>query len=563
MPNKKTVYYYPLDREWFRGVSPEAQEHLRNSLDSLKTSQDPRPSVPLYGKTDWSVVEEYYKFAEQKGHKFPKWQLEYELSRESKFGQQGGHASWDEIRPDVEMYVTNVQPCNVPPIDATIKKYGSLNCKIRSAEDVVKHQKYSGKIEDTAAGWRNFNLKKDDPEAQTAAIRDFKDGSWKDSWAYIFSYIRKRKNRIFVPAPFCVNIGQAKYHDPFLEAIQLDLRANLDKSEFAFWGDKVSFKTLFTEIMPRKKTVSIPGKVLYVVRDFFHMDTTQGASQKSQHYIPKLAAAFGIKHGTSQYRELEDIINFSNKFPIATPQGIITEEDKGEGSGATVTNNGETACNEDFDFTLTELILSSLAQKGFNDVFKIDSYGNGDDGISRWYIPQKYLSRVDEIMNIIDECADRACAMYGYVKNDKWKMSLEFGLYCQYELYEDEQGNLHADYPVSLALNAGINPMKEITKAQWDSDFVDWRWEQVLRPLSNRTDFPLIIEYVNNGLKKGLFGKDAKDFRRILSKYDRYRALRESSYQFNVWEDIDDDPLKSPVLQELAKLKGLNLDQLR
>lgn len=559
----EAVVYDPLDKDWFKGVSPEAQEHLINSMEHLKTAQDPTPSVPLYGKDDWTVVEGYYEFAQKKGYKFPKWQLEYELSRESKFGRQGGHASWDELRPDVEMYVTNVSTCEVEAIDATVKKYSTLNCKIRSAEDVVKQQKKANKIEDTAAGWRNFNLKKIDPQAQLSAIHDAKTGAWKESWAYIFSYIRKRKNRIFVPAPFCVNILQGKYHDPFLEAIQKDLRANLDKSEFCFWGDKISFKSLFQDIMPKKRSASAQGYVLYVVRDFYHMDTTQGAMQKSKHYIPKLAAAFGIRQGTRQYSELEEIINYSNKFPIATPSGVIVNEYKGEGSGATVTNNGETACNEDFDYVLTKLIYDALAKAGIKGVYHLDSYGNGDDGLSRWILPSLDPALIEQVSKIIDECADVACALFGYLKNDKWKIRPDYGIYCQYEIYEDDKGVMHADYPVSLALNALMHPMKEITKSQWDSDFVDWRSEQVLRPLSNREDFPLIIEYVNNGLKYGLFGRTAKDFSRILSKFERYRALRDSSYQFNLWEDIDDNPLSSPVLKELAKLKGLDLSQFR
>lgn len=558
---KPRVILSPISNSDWRGVSPAAREHLENSMRSLESAKESTPAVPLYGKDDWSVVTDFYKYAQERGIVYPKWQLEYELSRESKFGRQGGRAAWEQLKPDVLMYITNVKPCRYEQIPETIEKYKTLNCRMLSVQKTLDHQVQTGKIEDRAAGWRNFNLLKSDKKAQDDAVHDASTKAiWEKAWAYIFSYIRKQKNRIFIPAPFCINILQAQYHDPFLEAIQKDLKANKINSPFTSWGDKVSFKFLFEELMAVKSKEIKGHKVLHVVRDFYHMDTTQGPEQKSKHYVPKLAAAFGFRPGSTSYFEMQDKVLFSNRMYIATPDGMIRNRVKGEGSGATVTNNGECCCNEDYTEALHREVDKRCKTKGLvagKHYRLLDSYFNGDDGIDRYVILKMTDKELGLFMSIVQASAEYVADLFGFIVNEKWKMSLEYGIYCQYEVYIDEAGNFHADYPVSLALNAGMHPMREVSKSVWDSDYVDWRWESILRPLANRQDFTAVVDYVDNGLKYGLFGKTKQDFERILSKYDKYKALRDSSYQFNIWDEaMDKNPALSPVIIYLAKKRG-------
>lgn len=566
MPNykKPKLIITPISNQDWTGVSPAAREHLENSMRSLESAKESTPAVPLYGKDDWSVVTDFYKYAQSKGIVYPKWQLEYELSRESKFGRQGGRAAWPELKPDVLMYVTNVKPCLYPPIPETVEKYKALGCKMLSVRATLDHQVKVGKIEDRAAGWRNFNLLKTDKKAQDDAVHDASTKRiWEKAWAYIFSYIRKQKNRIFIPAPFCVNILQAQYHDPFLEAIQKDLRANKINSPFTFWGDKVSFKFLFEELMAVKSKEARGHIVLNVVRDFYHMDTTQGPEQKAKHYVPKLAAAFGFKPGSPSYQEMEDKILFSNRMSIATPDGMIRNKVKGEGSGATVTNNGECGSNEDYTEAMHREVDSRCKRIGLvagKHYRLLDSYGNGDDGIDRYEILKMTEDELGLFKDIIQKSAEYIADQFGFIVNEKWKISTEYGIYCQYEIYIDDSGNFHADYPVSLALNAGMHPMREVSKSVWDSDYVDWRWESILRPLANRQDFTAVVDYVDNGLKYGLFGKTQADFDRIFSKYEKYKALRDSSYQFNIWdEEMDKHPELSPVILYIAQKRGITV----
>jgi hypothetical protein len=382
------------------------------------------------------------------------------------------------------------------------------------------------------------------------------NGEWRYGYAYIFSYIRKQKNRIFMPGPFSLNLLQAQYHDPLLAHIQQDLKANREHSKFYFWGDKIGFQELWP--MMAKKIANVdPSHIVWSVRDFHAMDTTDGADQNRKHYVPKVANAFNIAKGTKAYKELEEIMLFSNYMPIATPDGFIVDP-HGQASGVTITNNAEGCCNYDFTMDWADSVLRTAARRGIRAKVLFHN-GNGDDGITAFYLEN--LGDFDKFNDIIEKCADYWCKAYGFIKNEKWQVTLgTFGLYCQYELYVGADGKLHADYPVSLALNAGMNPMHEIPKALWDSDYVDWRWAEILTHLYGRQDFYLAIDYVSNGMKRGLFGKTAQDFIRIFSKYKKYRAIRNPEDHYNVENlEWDQHPELNPVIAYRAKQLGVKL----
>lgn len=554
------VDYVDLESErWRRNILDRDFHHLLNSMSALKSEKAGVPAIPLNGKTDSSIVDDFYAYSTSKGCRYPEWQLEYELSRKSKYGDQGGRAAWETLKPEVEMYVLNPSPCKVEPILETIKVYRGMNLSKQSLREVLKQQKSADRIQRTASSWRRFALKKTDLAAQQDALQCAANNLWRESYAYVFSYIRKQKNRIFIPGPFSLNLLQAQLHDPFLAYIQTDLRANGSKSKFTFWSDKIGFRPMFNIMTQKRRNLDFKH-IVYVVRDFYHMDTTQGEDQKKKHYVPKIAQAFNIKPGSTAYKEMEDILCYSNRMPIATPSGVITNVIKGEASGVTVTNQGETACNEDFDFVLNKRILAECKKENIN-VFRIDTYGNGDDGFSRYYLYD--LSKFARFREIIEEAAEFACDMFGYMKNEKWKINLgTYGLYNQYEIYTDDEGD-HYDYPVSLALNAIQHPMHEIPKELWDSDYIDWRTANILAHCYGRRDFENAVDFVDNSLKYGLFGHTKEDFVRIFSKYEKYRALQDAEDQYNIddpqWRE---DPKYNPVIIYIAQKRGIDLRNL-
>jgi hypothetical protein len=569
--NGSEVIYESLDQEKFHEyVSPTDFGHLKRVLAASRNAKPGVPAIKLYGKDTDDIATNFYSGMQAKNYKFFPEQFKYEMSRLTKWGDQGGRAAFAEIKPEVELYVTNPVQCQVDSIpEESMAKYQKLHLKERSSRDTLLKQKESGRIKRTANSWRRFSLKKNTQEAEDDAV--FVSNSLdmiKKSYAYQQTYKRKQKNRIFIPIGFGINLAQAKFHDPLLEAIQNDLRARGAESEFTMFADKIGFDKLFN-IMSAKSQGLEKWRIIKVTQDFFHMDTTYGEDQKKKHYIPKLAAAFDIKPGSQAYKKLEDIICQSNRTPIATPDGVITNIIKGEGSGATVTNQGECCGNEDYQVDTLKEIISKLKGVLGIIVIIIDRYVNGDDGYFRLLVTnpeltvEKLRSLKQSISDIIDSCAEHQCDLYGFIKNEKWHIGFdcddEPGYYCQYELYEDNDCNVIPIYPETLIFNSIVHPMHEHAKSEWDSDFTDWRISQSTDHAYGQANFTDLVDYVDNGLKYGLFGHTIDDFKRIFSKYEKYRALQDTEQDYNVVDqEWLDKPYKSPTIKYIAHKRGIS-----
>lgn len=569
--NGSEVIYESLDQEKFhKFVDPADFEHLKRVLAVSRNAKPGVPAIKLYGTDTDEVAKKFYSGMQEKNYQFFPEQLEYELSRLSKWDAQGGRAAFAEIKPEVELYVTNPVECKVNDIPIeSMAKYQNLHLKERSSRDTLQKQRERGRLKRTANSWRKFSLKKNTQEAQDDAV--YVSNSLEmiqASYAYQQTYKRKHKNRIFIPIGFGINLAQAKFHDPLLESIQNDLRAKGAESEFTMFGDKIGFDQLF-KIMSSKSQGYERWRLIKVTQDFFHMDTTYGEDQKKKHYIPKIAAAFDIKPNSKAYKILEDIICQSNRTPIATPDGVITNVIKGEGSGATVTNQGECCGNEDYQVDTLKKIISKLKEQLSIIVIIIDRYVNGDDGYFRLLVvnPEITIEQLrklkTQISDIINSVAEEECDLYGFIKNEKWHIGFgcdnEPGYYCQYQLYEDEECNVIPIYPETLILNSIVHPMHEHAKSEWDSDFTDWRISQSTDHAYGQKNFEEFVDYVDNGMKYGLFGRTIEDFKRIFSKYEKYRALQDTEQDFNIIDqEWLDTPYKSPTIKYIAHKRGIS-----
>lgn len=542
-----------ISERYFFGVSPDARKHLLSSLSNLRDGAPTTPSFRLYGKSDWSVVTDFLESVGSLSD-VPPWLLEYEYSRKEKFGPQGGHAPWDDLRENALLYFSRPQE-----VRATVRRcehYRSLRVQKMSAKDTLLTLRYDGRIMNRAAGWRCFDLKKTDPLAQRMALEDIHSGNWVNGWAYFFSRFNKQKKRLFIPMPFSSMILQAQYYHPFLTAIQEDLLWKGPKSQFIFWSDKLGFDFCFHHVLePMLQNVD-PNHIVYVMRDFDKMDTSTGPKQKSAFFLPKLAKAFNYSENSENFRIMKDIILFSNICPIATPDGMMTGA-HGEASGATVTNGGETCCNESYNDEFQDLLEKSVSK----DLYyrEIISLGNGDDGITLYELGD--VSRFDEFASAIRKAADGAAENCGFViQAEKWDIHLgTYGKYCQY-LVDWNGSLLRAMYPASLILNSIVNPEKRYSKATWDKDYRDI---DIIMKLSNGRELPYfsqLIDYVDNGMKYRLLGNSEESTKRILSKYDSYRALQDGSLEFNKWYYKEEHGLASnPVVQYLLKKRNHNI----
>nr|QXV86724.1 MAG: RNA-dependent RNA-polymerase [Picobirnavirus sp.] len=539
--------YEPLGGELWNKLmskcSPLSVEALGKSLKSLEVGTPPTPSFKLYGKTDVSVATDFLDSLRKES--FPTWMLEYERSRLEKFGPQGGHAPWKDVAADFDLYRT--RPAKVTYTSATVRKtmqkdYSYLKCSMLSLKDCFRYLDEEDKIQDRAAGWNTFQLKKTDAKAQQEALLLARTGEWENGCGYVFGRYNKKKRRIFMPMPYSSMLKQAQYFVPFLTGIQNDLRAKMERSSYTFWADKIGFDPCF-EIMGRlvkAKRSNKPDTILvYIQRDFEKMDTTTATSQYEEMFIPCLDAAYH-----QAMPDLHKAMYFTTKAPIITPSGILTG-DHGTASGAEVTNGGETCCNDYYDRRIQE-ILKEICKIYFT---LLTTQGNGDDGTSVYEI---YLKDFDEFVRCYTAAADKAARECGFrTQAAKWRIDKEFGLYCQ-NMYWYEDGNMKWAYPATLILNSIVNPEHQYKPKDWDKDYRDI---DIIEKLDNGRGLPYykeLVMYVCKGTKYPLLGSTEQETARILSKYDKYRSLQYQSERFNREEyNIS----KSPTVRLLLDMR--------
>lgn len=554
---KRDAHYVEMTEKWKKDahISDEDWSYLLRSLHSLEKEMPPTIPFPLYGRTGIDIAEDFLKRYVDPNPNIPTWMKDYEHSRLAKFGPQGGHKSWDELKPLFDLYQERyVEVMDVPEttLQYLFDKYSQLHCEMLSIDDALRALKRDKHIETRAAGCRRFSLKKTDKEAQIFAVKDLKSGLYLFFFGYTFSRYNKLKLRLFMPMPFSDMINEARWYNPFLKAIQDDLRQKGAESSFTFWADKLGFKECFRILSDKMNQNYSPkqnSELIYVQRDFEKMDTTTGPRQQEL-FSKTMGHSFHYGMNSEPMRELIKAMNFPVTCPIATPSGMMVG-DHGEASGATVTNGAETVNNDAYDET-GEQILRDKCKKENIQYIRLVSAGNGDDGMTIYLLFDK--ANHDRFVELIRESYKEAADKHGFIiQEDKWHISTEYGLYCQNMVwYED--GKLRFAYPAVLILNSIVNPEHQYSAKEWDPDYRDLNVTQKLDNGEGLPYFHELINYVDNGMKYHLFrDKSSKTVSRIFSKYEKYRALQRLDERYNRQEWT---PMSSPTVNYLLGAKS-------
>lgn len=522
--------------------SEESVAYLEQSLKRLEAGSPPTPSFPLYGKRDISVVEDWIKDASRKVP-VPEFVLKYETKRLEKFAPQGGIPKWADVEDDFLLYKTALR--DVKYVDPAVMRemkgdYSYLKCQQKGITEALDHLKRTDKVEERAAGWTTFQLKKTDPEAQRAAVAVAKSDYWDQGVGYTFTRLVKKKLRLFMPMPFSSMIMQAQYYIPFLGGIQNDILQKGTRSPSVLWADKVGFAKCF-KIMEEElnQRVKEGDRLVYYSLDFEKMDTTTGTSQYRNIFYPILDAAFGRKDAMR-----DKIMDITTTAPIYSPGGTMVG-DHGTASGAEVTNGGETVCNDYVQRRILK-ILRKLLPKGWKIVVR---RANGDDSVLIFVIYCEF----EVFKQALLQAVEQACNETGFrVQIDKQEISETNGFFCQHQLWYDiGKRKLNWLYPTSLILNSIINPQKQYKPADWDKDYRDLDVTEKLDNGHTHPWFTILIDYVDSGLKYPLLGKDEAETRRIISKYEKYRSLQSLGERYNRQDyHISESPTLNYVLSK-------------
>lgn len=523
--------------------SKESIEYLKTSLKRLEQGTDPTISFTLYGKKEDSNVTNFISILEKQN--LPDWLQKYEESRLAKVGPQGGTPKWKDLEETFLLYKTAVK--DVKYVDSEIisemkSDYKKLNCNMKSAKNALDHLKRTDKIETRAAGWNEFQLKKTDPNAQKEALRLAQSGLWKHGVGYTFARYNKKKLRIFMPMPFSSMIKQAQYFIPFLGGIQQDLLSAKHHSPYVVWADKVGFDKCFAYMGAQIKEAKVSANetLVYFSNDFEKMDTRTGSSQYENFFIPVIEAAFHRKSS-----DIRESMLFTTTAPIFSPGGMIVGN-HGTASGAEVTNGGETTGNDYFQRRFLK-ILRNILKRGWRILCR---RANGDDSALVFAIDLNIIT-LEEFKKALMDALKQACQETGWdIQFDKLDISDTYGKYCQNVYYYDrDKEEVVWMYPTILTLNSIVNPEHQYKPKDWDKDYRDLDIIQKLDNSSRHPAYHALVDYVMAGMKYPLLGSSEKETRRILSKYDSYRALQSLGERYNRADyNISESPTVKYVL---------------
>jgi hypothetical protein len=574
-----TTKIVPLTDEWFDAakVSIDARLHLERSLRGLIKEQAPTPSFPLYGSRDsQSLITRFLDAVPWEQYDLPPGVKEYEYDRLKKVGPQGGHPAWKDVEPLFMLYQERLSPVSFLSARTIVEcqnKYTSvyLDPIVPVDADLSLAQLLShDKVMTTAAGCRDFNLKKTDPKAQDRAVHDIKTELFRKFRMYVFERYNKLKPRIFMPGPFSSMIDQASFIVPIMDRLQESLRSDLDSPLYHF-ADKVGFDTMFHDFFAHHMEFALKRlrrrlqrmgirydltnvRVLYVQGDFEKMDTTTGTEQYRKIYIPITEVAI---HSAYRSAYAESMLQ-TTTMPIISPSGVMVGN-HGTGSGMENTNDGEKVCNLYYGTETKHRFDNYMTSNYPHIIYEFaGDYYNGDDSTFNILLYDVSDEDVDIITTSFQQAAETVAQECGFRINDKWRMDTHFGLYNQnlywFKFQKDNTVSCTYMYPASLILNSIINPEHQYTKSTWDKDFRDL---DVTTKLDNGRYLPyfhLLIDFVDNGMRYRLFRHEEKETYRILRKYRKYRALQSLSERYNRQDyDIKMSPTAKYVLDKIHR----------
>mgnify|MGYP004447632765 FL=1 len=557
------VSVVPLTEQWFvkADVSAKDKEHLLKSLHNLEVGRETTPCFKLYGSSSVEIVKRFLDSIDWNRIDVPDGWKEYEYDRLSKFGPQGGYRPWKEISELFHLYQSRLKPCYVvlESFNEFIKNYGTIFCQMLKVDDTLAELIATDKIQDRAAGCRRFALKKKDPEAQKVAIKDFKSGLADQFFMYTFSRYYKNKIRLFMPGPFASMLDQSRYVLPFLTAIQNDIKAKRASSSLVQHADKIGFDECFS-IMSEEINNEISSSdisklaFVYVQGDFEKMDTTTGTSQYEKLFIPAIAKSFRYSAKSKNYSELHKSMIKTTTMPIASPEGMMTGE-HGTGSGMENTNIGE-GCSNDY-YQLNQIKkLYQYAKRKHLRIKVVSRRVNGDDSCLVIILYDPTPEKLAILKEIIQASAEDSAEECGFIINEKWRIDENFGLFCQNAFWYDvKERRIKWFYPSSLILNSILNPEHEYAKSEWDKDYRDIDIAEKLDNGRNLPYFTQLVKFVDNGMRFPLLGRNEQETSRILSKYERYRALQPEHERWNKLAYLS-NMSNSPTLNLILKLRS-------
>jgi len=495
-------------------LTEDGQDKASVLLETLRSGKSPTPRSPLFKGEDESVVfKNWLKILDRYSQNYPEL-VEYDKSRMSKTGRQGGYPPLSERMEELQAYYSNPGLFDLPD-----NKYFDLVQRTRSLlfrgvkdkrplaiASVLKRDIQEDKI-NTNSGAPDVG-KRSDPFIQQKAVKDAISGKWREYPALLGSRSSRGSWRFIFMFPFSVNLIEKSFLLPLMDIIR-----NNNVLSFSAWEgfEEVEYAMHDQKLFESETILSL---------DYTKMDTSVGIS--ATEFVWHVCAPVFQE----QYRNLLlEVMMHCNQINVMIQLNELVVGNHGMASGSGFTN-------------FVESVLSQAVRLLVSDICDEDLQGDqglGDDGVLSFATAR----------NDVADCFAEASTAFGLEANpDKQRVDSTTCTYLQRfftkRVYIEGTKVVAGCYPSILALNAAMNPERFHDPRKWSERMEILRWIMILENCNHAPYFKDLVDYFIKGdkyklgliipgfLDKGIESvyEEAKTIKGFVPSYNQASAKR-------------------------------------
>ena len=461
-------------------LSKDGQRNASAGFLQLREGKLPTPRTPLFKDlSEKQIFEEWDKtLAQYALDDLNVPLIEYDRSRMSKVGPQGGYPPLDDRMDKLKEYYTS--PNNDIKLDiidmeliSDIRKqlFGDIkNRRPLTPETVIDRDKTDDKLQ-TNSGCPDYG-KRSDPLVITNAIRDAHSRMWKRYPMILGSRAQRGSDRFIFMAPFSLNIVEKQYL-----YVLMDLIRAKKLPFFSAWEG-------FTDVELGFKRIEMFSKYKYLIQqDYKAMD--KHINDISLAIVSLICAPIFQEKFSESF---QDLLSHTQNVHVMIGLDKIIEGKHGMPSGSGLTNFVESI----FSYYIMRLYNKT------NTIGNVDGSGLGDD------LTFGASSEPNMTPDSIAQYISQQCSAYGFVlEESKQRIDEWTTVYLQrfFDKRLPNKGIVLGMYPSILALNTAINPERFHDPRKWSKEMEILRWIMILENCINLPYFRDLVLFFIKGDK--------------------------------------------------------------
>lgn len=531
-------------------LTPDAQATSSGNFETLANGKPAQKRTPFHkDKSESQVFSEWFKTLD-KYEQVPEYKalVEYDKSRMSKVGPQGGFVPFDERKsvfeeyytlPDQSDFAIDLDIC----AEITRELFGNQRDKRPiSFENVLKRDIREDKL-DTNSGCPDFG-KKSNPVIQANAIKDAKSGKWKIYPAIVFGRSQRGKQRDVLGMAFSAVLVEKSFMYPLLDIVR-----SRGIPFFSAWEGFRQVELGFEEV-----DFFYDSDIL-VQQDYTSMDKTINKTH-SKIFFLICAPIFQAKYRP----QLQEILDHMFSVPFMISLDKVYTGIHGMPSGSAFTN---------FFESIISYYVWKLNDKRSNIANFRAAQGLGDDMAFSLKLKQNPLDLLslsngigidlDELISQIGQDLSDSSASIGLIVQPfKNLIDPYTTVYLQrfFDLrMSNDEGIVLGMYPSILAINTAMNPERMHDPRKWSGNMEILRWIMILENCKNLPYFIDLVRFFIEGDKYKMGLVLPGFFAKLPQLYEESKAIKGFVPSYNQ-ESMDRGIYEFETVKLLIKLRG-------